>query len=353
MTQRPQSPDGRPGPRPDSVRPPRTRRGGDLAPYPGARTRSPALGARSARATARPETASARSRRRTAPASTAPIPATVWTCGPESVDARAAWPVPIVETVTAAFTAPGAHIVLVGIATSAHPGGDGDTATGEAPLAAAREAVRALGRTAEVLVFDGRAQMPAASSSQPFWADLVTDDGDPSAALAGTSPVPASAGDRDGAAGAERATRADLVLASFPARAAEMVSLDRLALLAANRLRRGGIFAVYTHSDWSQGRLSDPTGAVVAAAQHADLLYLQHIVALHAPVEKGRLHAAPGAAAAAEYDRTRHRATVRGLPAPHLRAHGDVLAFAEPADPSTPPPEHGPAATATDAGGHQ
>ncbi|MGW4127265.1 hypothetical protein [Amycolatopsis japonica] len=70
----------------------------------------------------------------------------------------------------------------------------------------------------------------------------------------------------------------------------------------------------------------------MAACQHADLLYLQHIVTLHAPVRQGRLCAVPGAAVAAEYDRARQRAAVRGLPVPHLRAHGDVLVFAQPAD---------------------
>jgi hypothetical protein len=356
MTQRAQSPDGRPGRRTDSTRPPRTRRGRDRAPYPGARTRTTA-GAGGTRATSRPEGAPPPSRRR-APSSTAPTPATVWTCGPEPIDAHAAWPVPIVETLTAAFTDPGAHVVLVDIAPAAttvtNPDVDGATTTGAASVAAAREAVHALERTAHTLTFDTRADGSAASS-RPFWADLVTDAGDPSAVLAGAPSIPARTGALDSAdvPDSERGARADLVLVSLPAHAAESVSLDRLALLAADHLRQGGIFAVYTHSDWSRGRLVDPTGAIVAAAQHADLLYLQHIVALHAPVEKGRLRAAPSAAVAAEYDRARHRATVRGLPAPHLRAHGDVLAFAQPADLSAPPPGTGPETAAPGAGGGQ
>ncbi|WP_093572008.1 hypothetical protein [Amycolatopsis rubida] len=259
------------------------------------------------------------------------------------------------ETVTAAFTAPGAHVVLVDIGTAARTGADGAApAGGASAVAVAREAVRALDRTAETLVLDPRAHVPGAQS-RPFWADLVTDSADPSAALAGPPSLPGRTGALDSADGleSERGARADLVLVSLPARAAGTVSLDRLALLAADLLRHGGIFAVYTHSDWTRGRLADPTGAIVAAAQHADLLYLQHIVALHAPVEKGRLHAAPTATAAAEYDRARHRATVRGLPAPHLRAHGDVLAFARPADPAAPPPDTGPETTAPSAGGHR
>ncbi|MFI7122693.1 hypothetical protein [Amycolatopsis sp. NPDC049868] len=258
------------------------------------------------------------------------------------------------ESITAAFTDPGAHVVLVDLdpapTTGTHSGPDGSATSGEASVAAAREAVCALDRTADVVTFhsgDGGSDAP----SRPFWANLVTDVTDPSAAS--SDPVrtgaPASVEEQESA----RGVRADLVIVSLPAHAAESMSLDRLALLAATRLRHGGILAVYTHSDWTQGRLADPTGAIVAAAQHADLLYLQHIVTLHTPVEKGRLRATPSALVAAEYDRARHRAAVRGLPSPHLRAHGDVLAFAQPADPGAPPPEAGPATAAPGAGGGQ
>ncbi|MGW4826263.1 hypothetical protein ACWEOG_01685 [Amycolatopsis japonica] len=238
------------------------------------------------------------------------------------------------ESITTAFTGPGAHVVLLDLdtasATSATPRSDGVPETGVDSVAAACQAVRALGRTADTVTVDTLADGSAASS-RPFWADLVADTSDPSEALAGAPSVPVRTSAE--APGSERATRADLVLASLPGHSVASVSLDRLALLAADRLRHGGIFAVYTNSDWNQGRLVDPTGAIVAACQHADLLYLQHIVTLHTPVEKERLWAAPSASVAAEYDHARHRATVRGLPAPHLRVHGDVLAFAQPADP--------------------
>ncbi|WP_410658328.1 hypothetical protein [Amycolatopsis sp. lyj-112] len=262
------------------------------------------------------------------------------------------------ESITAAFTDPGAHVVLVDLGpaptTVPRSGVDGSATTGETSVAAAREAVFALDRTADTVTFhsgDGG----SVASSRPFWADLVTDANDPSAAPAGAPLAPARTSARNGAEGPvpERGARADLVIVSLPAHAAEAVSLDRLALLAANRLRHGGVFAVYTHSDWARGRLVDPTGVIVAAAQHADLLYLQHIVTLHTPVENGRLRAAPSAAVAAEYDRARHRATVRGLPAPHLCVHGDVLAFAQPADPGAPPSAAGPAPAAPGAGGGQ
>ncbi|WP_155547644.1 hypothetical protein [Amycolatopsis camponoti] len=248
------------------------------------------------------------------------------------------------ERITTAFTAPGAHVVLIGAgapsAARAATGTGVTVATGERVPAPVREAVRALGRTVTSTVVDTRPDA-AVTPSRPFWADLVLDAATPSAALAGPAPVPerGTASGSGDAPGSLPAGSVDLVLAALPAHAAEWVPLDRLALLAAGLLRYGGIFAVYTHSDVNGGRLVDPTGAVVAAAQHADLLYLQHIVALYTPVRSGRLHAAPSPTVAAEYDRTAHRATVRGLPAPHLRAHSDIQLFAQPANPASPPPD--------------
>ncbi|SEB46697.1 hypothetical protein SAMN04489727_1980 [Amycolatopsis tolypomycina] len=351
MTQRPPSPDGRPRRREDSTRPPRTRRGGELAPYPGARSRT-TTGAHGTRAASRPEGTPPRSRRRTSTASPEPTPATVWTCGPDPIDAHETWPVPIVERITTAFTAPGAHVVLIDVGTDAAAtttaatagattaATAGAMATGAVVPEAVQEAVRALGRTVTATVVDTPADA-SGSPVRPFWADLVLDAATPAPAPAAptTRPAHGAAGSGGGAPGSSPAERADLVLVALPAHAAEQVSLDRLALRAAGLLRYGGIFAVYTHSDWNEGRLVDPTGAVVAAAQHADLLYLQHIVALHTPVRHGRLHAAPTTAVVAEYDRTAHRATVRGLPAPHRRAHSDIQVFAQPTDLGTPPPD--------------
>ncbi len=342
MTHRPHSPDGRPRRQGDSTRPPRSRRGGSLAPYPGARSSATAEPA-GTRATARPEGPPPRSRRRTSTRSPDPTPATVWTCGPHPIDTRETWPVPIVERITTAFTTPGAHVVLLdaGAAAppSATPGSGSSMVAGRLVPAPVQEAVRALARTVSAVALDTRPDA-AVPPSRPFWADLVGD----SAAPAPSPPVPVSGavgglalGDRGGA-DSRRGKRADLVLVALPAQVVEHVSLDRLALSAAAMVRRGGIVAVYTHSDGYGERLLDPTGAIVAAAQHADLLYLQHVIALHTPVRAGRLQAGPSASVAAEHDRTAHRATVRGLPAPHVRAHADVLAFAQPADPEPAPP---------------
>src|SRR5205814_88591 len=67
---------------------------------------------------------------------------------------------------------------------------------------------------------------------------------------------------------------ADLVIASV---GPDTPLDDRLGLACARLLRTGGILVVLTHSDWTRGRLVDPTGPIVATAQNADLLYLQHI----------------------------------------------------------------------------
>jgi hypothetical protein len=106
-------------------------------------------------------------------------------------------------------------------------------------------------------------------------------------------------------------------------------------------LRVGGILVVLTRCDWPQGELIDPTGAVVASAQNADLLYLQHIVALHMPVRDGRFapesptdaDRAITSATAVQQARAAHRAALRGLPTPHRRIHSDVLVFAQPQSP--------------------
>ncbi|MFD8493883.1 hypothetical protein [Amycolatopsis sp. NPDC059657] len=208
-------------------------------------------------------------------------------------------------------------------------------------LATAREAVRALGRDCEIVHLPADGAGPA-ESSRPFWADFVTDrphpapGASPQSTLAAARPVEAV----DTAVG-DAAGTADLIITALPAHQTRDGSLDRVALAAARLLTVGGILAVYTHSDWYDGRLVDPTGAMVAAGQNADLLYLQHIVILHAPIRDGHLDPATTPAAADDYARARHRAEVRGLPAPHAIAHGDLLIFSQPHDhhdlPSVPP----------------
>ncbi|MVU82342.1 hypothetical protein GPX89_34545 [Nocardia sp. ET3-3] len=77
---------------------------------------------------------------------------------------------------------------------------------------------------------------------------------------------------------------ADLIVASLLPPMPSPVDTDTLARLAFGadeKLCARGILAVISrHSNDSHGRLIDPTGPVVAAAQAADLLYLSHIVSV-------------------------------------------------------------------------
>ena len=97
-------------------------------------------------------------------------------------------------------------------------------------------------------------------------------------------------------------------------------------MLAAIALRGGGILAVLTrchHQPAPGGALVDPTGAIVAAAQNADLLYLQHIVIPTGPLKPPRPH--PTLSPPKPPD--------RGDPDAHDRhdiTHIDLLIFAQP-----------------------
>ncbi|WP_309114686.1 hypothetical protein [Saccharothrix sp.] len=244
-----------------------------------------------------------------------PIPATVWNAGQHPIDLDAAWPAALVDKLVTAFSQPGAKVVLL-----AHP----DTTTrheanlhgvihhtpGTHPdpeLADALHTIEHLGRTAHLLRIPDTAPVQSAAAD-PVETSVATDS----------------------------VHDADLVIASLHSEHSSEQSADVVAALATRLLRVGGTLAVLTHCDWTPGELTDPTGAVVTAGQNADLLYLQHIVALHTPLRDGEFHLAHHEDTDAEA-RTRHRALVRGLPAPHLRIHSDVLVFAQPHDHRPPP----------------
>ncbi|WP_246128094.1 hypothetical protein [Amycolatopsis rhizosphaerae] len=202
---------------------------------------------------------------------------------------------------------------------------------------AALESLDRHGRVVRLATEDTRTE----PVSRPFWADLLGDAG--RAPVTGTTPsLPGCDGtmlDDLGTVAAE----ADLVVTSLRAESGSEGAGDLVTLAAARMLRVGGILAVLTHSHWPQGELIDPTGAIVAAAQNADLLYLQHIIALHVPVRGGRFATEQlndtDDPATEEYIRATYRAAVRGLPAPHRRIHSDILAFAQPHE-HEPPPTH-------------
>lgn len=343
------------GRRTDSTHPaparPGGRRGGDRRPWPTAPTTTRVSPGKPAKTT----TGTGRSRSRGS-AST-PTPATVWTAGSAPIDLDATWPAALVERIVTSFSKPTERVVLLDWPTPDRTrptlgvvGADGviDHAPGtesDPELADAIAAVERLHRVARVerVPVDPTSTGPA---SRPFWADLVGGAGPAPATLPTAPEVTVEVPVPD--AVTERADSADLIVTSLPTHRfgdhGHGNTADLIALYAARRLRVGGILVVLTHCDWTSGELTDPTGAVVTAGQNADLLYLQHIVALHTPVRDGRFHLAD-----AHFDahsdgvhgeryiddgdaRARHRASVRGLPAPHRRIHSDVLVFAQPHD---------------------
>lgn len=96
----------------------------------------------------------------------------------------------------------------------------------------------------------------------------------------------------DDEASAARASRYELVVADLGCGAAT----DELGRAMAALVAPGGTLAVLTHSHRTGGVLVDPMGSVVAAAQNADLLYLQHIVLITGPLLAAANPAEDGAA---------------------------------------------------------
>jgi hypothetical protein len=236
----------------------------------------------------------------------------------------------------------------------------------------------------------------------PHWAALIRDQPAASAVTASTSPLvdsvsptgptltdPATAGPVRVAfpptAAGELADPADPANLADPAHLADLVFVDlagaaaddRLGILAGRALRDGGLLAVLTHchhtvdrdsqilhrrhgenvlggdarghrdSDADAGAggfwpmLVDPTGSVVASAQNADLLYLQHIVIPTRPLAHAAAADQPDLLTATDPQPQppRHHSSRR---APHRIGHADLLVFARPAG-ATPLPPPAPA----------
>jgi hypothetical protein len=270
----------------------------------------------------------------------------VWTAGPAPIELDAVWPTPIVEKIVGAFSEPGGRVALLPWPSVQPTSGDRprltpvfsdgvlDHTAGDEPDGAVADAlatVKGLHRTVRVVrvPVDPAATGPG---SRPFWADLVDGLDRSPATVSSPSRSDLRVGVLDGVQAAPADT--DLIITSLCPEDGGDHASDLVTLVAARLLRVGGILAVITHCDWPAGELIDPTGAVVASAQNADLLYLQHIIALHAPVRGGRfaVESLTGLDGATDDEQARaaHRATVRGLPAPHRRVHSDVLVFAQP-----------------------
>jgi hypothetical protein len=300
----------------------------DRRPYPTAPTPTRPSFARSG--TAR---ASARSRR----PDSAPIPATVWVAGSTPIDPEATWPPSIVAAIVSSFSEPGARVALLPWpAATIEPGSTNrDTDLREsAEVNGALIVIDDLGRHGQVLQVSPTG-VGTVMDSHPTCLGQVD-------AASGIASPQAACG-----AGVSAPGPADLIIVHAPprrvteGRAGLGVGrvVDQVALVAATALRVGGIFVVLTHCDWAGGELKDPGGLVVAAGQCADLLYLQHIVALHLPVRAGRFsHDADLSQDVGESPPEHRAAPGQSIPGVHRRIHSDVYVFAQPHD-HTPLPD--------------
>jgi hypothetical protein len=293
VTRRTPSSASRPSNRDDSPRPRRTRPANGI-PYPGAP--DPAGSSERSRRSATTIKRGDHARDVT------PIPPTVWTAGPNPIDPAAAWPVPIIEAITTSFSAPGDRVVLAPWPAQAV---DIRGAADHGELPVALDAVRDLGRDATV-------------------AELATTTSPSAAATADDRAAPDEVARERAAATA----RIKLVITSMPPERGADGPAEVLAVAAARALAFGGVLAVYTHSEWSTGRLIDPSGTMIAAAQNADLLYLQHVVTLHTPIRGGHLQPMPDSLRQVS-DEVALSARAFSSLAAHVRAHGDVLVFAQ------------------------
>jgi hypothetical protein len=221
-------------------------------------------------------------------------PCTVWTCDRTPIDPTELWPTPIVKKIVTEFTVPGAHVGLMPWSTGSPDSTDAASAT-----------VQDLHRTTHTVAIT--------PTLQP------------------TMPGPAR---RAETPHGPEAPSADLVIASLPAQRDEAITLDQLALTAAHTLRTGGVLAVLTHSDSRDATLIDRTGDVITACQDADLLYLQHIVALLVPLRDGGFDLDTSTDDGSESERDTPPSER------HRRIHADLLIFALPfqREHSSPPP---------------
>ncbi len=103
-----------------------------------------------------------------------------------------------------------------------------------------------------------------------------------------------------------------------------LAAMGEVYAACAEVLRPGGLLVTVTRNPRPEGRLVDLAAATVQLAQQAGLVYLQHVIALHAAIRDGRLLARPSLR-----QRTNTRnARARGEPV-HLPAHEDVQVFAK------------------------
>jgi hypothetical protein len=103
------------------------------------------------------------------------------------------------------------------------------------------------------------------------------------------------------------------------------VAADPSCLAAAMLLRPGGLLVAVARTQQHAGRLVDHTTATIRAAEEAGFAYLQHVIALLAPVQAGQLQPRVSA-----WQRRSLRARLARGERAQLGVHADVLVFAAP-----------------------
>ncbi|WP_227999116.1 hypothetical protein [Nocardia australiensis] len=196
------------------------------------------------------------------------VPSTLWALGPEPLDPDDRWPDPILAHTIAEFSAPGSRVMLLGW-----------------PAPTVRGVLR-------IIEPDTAEALAAIGDLDRHGLDAPTDRNH------SEEPV-------------------DLVIASLLADHLDPIAAaEHVTSLATEAMALDGLLVVLSRCRHSNsGTLLDPAGSVVAAAQAADLLYLQHIIA--APISG-------------------HQIIAPADPAPsgtarHAVAHTDVFVFLQPA----------------------
>ncbi|ASO21620.1 hypothetical protein AHOG_20010 [Actinoalloteichus hoggarensis] len=226
----------------------------------------------------------------------------------------------MISQIVTSFSRRGDHVLIVTADTTPTERTDSTgtaTSTGAGAVEAAFNAVASAGRIAGITMLWNRPHSHHAPAP-PYWASLI---GRPDHPADDQRPRPDPIVEDDSAQ-----PSADLIIAAVPPSWTRHRRIDHLALQAARLLRTGGILAVLTHSDVREGQLIDPTGPIVTTGQNADLLYLQHIVALHHTTDEASSSEAVGTNAPGDAG-----------PQPHRQVHSDVLIFAQPHDHEPPP----------------
>jgi hypothetical protein len=279
-----------------------------------------------------------------------PIPSTVWICPPDPRGAARTtglelWAREVLAAILAAFTAP---LDRVGVLPWPDPTGHlvGDSSRSTRPHFPVAGGIihDRLGPAFAVDVISAEFRIPTLLDLRPDTAPTRLGSGDACARIVDRSPDPAepisrrstdSGTDDHSPRAADRPRRCDLIITGAEPGHVDPDTAHQVTLAAARMLRLGGTLVALTHSDHTDGRLVDPGGLLVAAAQDADLLYFQHIVAMSAP--HADLQRAPNRRP------DQHGATTEppspdtavGLgwrPRPHRRVHIDLYVFGQPHD---------------------